>query len=44
MTVIIITHNSSIIPMGDRVIRIKNGQVTEQRKNEQPLSVDQIEW
>lgn len=44
MTVIIITHNSSIIPMGDRVIRIKNGQVTEQRRNEQPLSVDQIEW
>jgi len=44
MTVIIITHNSSIVPMGDRVIRVKNGQVTEQRVNPVPLSVDQIEW
>ena len=44
MTVIIITHNSSIVPMGDRVIRVKNGQVTEQRVNPAPLSVDQIEW
>lgn len=44
MTVIIITHNSSIVPMGDRVIRIKNGRVTEEKTNEHPLSVEQIEW
>ena len=42
--VIPFTHNSSIVPMGDRVIRVKNGQVTEQRVNPAPLSVDQIEW
>ncbi|MCD7956007.1 MAG: ABC transporter ATP-binding protein [Lachnospiraceae bacterium] len=44
MTVIVITHNSAIAPMADRVIRIKNGQVAELHLNEAPMSVADIEW
>ncbi|MCD7883870.1 MAG: ABC transporter ATP-binding protein [Lachnospiraceae bacterium] len=44
MTVIVITHNSAIAPMADRVIRIKNGRVSEMHLNEAPMSVADIEW
>lgn len=44
MTVIVITHNSALTPMADRVIRIKNGKVSEMRKNDHPVSVESIEW
>ena len=44
MTVIVITHNMSIAPMADRVIRIKNGKVREMRLNANPESVENIEW
>ncbi len=44
MTVVLITHNSAIAPMADRVIRIKNGQVSEIIENENPVSVETIEW
>lgn len=44
MTVIVITHNSAIAPMADRVIQIKNGKVASMKKNEQPVSVMDIEW
>ncbi|MCD8014551.1 MAG: ABC transporter ATP-binding protein [Lachnospiraceae bacterium] len=44
MTVIVITHNSAIAPMADRVIRIKNGQVADLYLNEEPMSVENIEW
>ena len=44
MTVIIITHNSALTGMADRIIRLKNGTVAEQRKNENAVSVDEIEW
>mgnify|MGYP002509677536 FL=1 len=44
MTVIVITHNSAIAPMADRVIRIKNGKVSESVKNEAPADVMSIEW
>ena len=44
MTVIVITHNSALTPMADRVIRIKNGKVTEMHRNEHPVSVETIEW
>ena len=44
MTVIIITHNSALTPMADRVIRIKNGKVSEMYRNEHPVSVETIEW
>lgn len=44
MTVIVITHNSAIAPMADRVIKIKNGKVSKMTKNDFPTSVEQIEW
>jgi putative ABC transport system ATP-binding protein len=44
MTVIVITHNSAIAPMADRVIKIKNGKVSSMAVNENPVSVDTIEW
>ena len=44
MTVIVITHNSALAPMADRVIRIKNGKVSKMTVNENPVSVDTIEW
>ena len=44
MTVIVITHNSARTPMADRVIRIKNGKVSEMHRNEHPVSVETIEW
>ncbi len=44
MTVILITHNSAIAPMADRVIHIKNGKVSEIIENENPVPVETIEW
>lgn len=44
MTVIIITHNSALAPMADRLIKIKNGKVAKMEKNTSPVSVDLIEW
>lgn len=43
-TVIVITHNQAICAMADRVIKIKNGSVSEQRINESPTPVERIEW
>ena len=44
VTVVVITHNSAITPMADRVIRIKNGTVFEMTCNPAPTPVEQIEW
>ena len=44
MTVIVITHNSAIAPMADKIIKIKNGQVDRILINAQPVPVEQIEW
>ena len=44
MTVILITHNSAIAPMADRVIKIKNGKVSKVTLNENPISVETMEW
>jgi len=44
MTVILVTHNSAIAPMADRVIRIKNSRVEEIIRNEHPTPVEEIEW
>ena len=44
MTVIVITHNQAIAPMADRLIHIKNGQVSGMELNEHPMSIDDIEW
>ncbi len=44
MTVIVITHNSAITPMADHVITIKNGKVSKEYYNENPVPVESIEW
>ena len=44
MTVILITHNSAIAPMADRVIHIKNGKVEKIIENAHPVPVETIEW
>ena len=44
MTVIIITHNSALCAMADRVIRVKNGTVTSNTVNEHPVPIEEIEW
>ena len=44
MTVIVITHNSAIAPMADRIIHIKNGKVSSMEKNANPIPVETIEW
>ena len=44
MTVIVITHNTAIAPMADKVIHVKNGRVDRIDLNEVPLPVEEIEW
>lgn len=44
MTVVLITHNSAIAPMADRVIHIKNGKVSKIVENPYPVSIELIEW
>ena len=44
VTVLIITHNSALTPIADRVIRIRNGQVAEMLTNDRPESIERIEW
>ena len=43
-TVLIITHNSAIAEMADRVIRINDAKVREMTVNDQPKLVAEIEW
>ena len=44
MTVLIITHNSALMPMGDRVVRLRSGRVLETWTNADPEDVERIEW
>ena len=44
MTVVIITHNSALTAMADRVIRVRSGQITDVRQNAAPMPVESIEW
>ena len=44
MTVVIITPNSALTAMADRVIRVKNGTVEQEYKNEAVTPVEEIEW
>ena len=44
MTVLIITHNTAIAPMADKVIYFKNGTAEKIEINQNPISVDKIEW
>lgn len=44
ITVLLITHNSALAPMADRLIRFKSGKVIETRCNSNPTPISQIEW
>ena len=44
MTVIIITHNTALAPMADKVIHFKNGKAEKIEINERPTSIEEIEW
>lgn len=44
ITVIIITHNSALAPMADRLIRFRSGRITEMTLNPHPTPVEKIEW
>ena len=43
-TVVVITHNSALTPMADRIIRIKNARVESMEKNIHIVPVEAIEW
>lgn len=44
ITVVLITHNTAITPMADRVIKMGSGKIVSDTINENPKSVDEIEW
>ena len=44
MTVIVITHNLALTPMGDKVIRVKSGRIDSVEINDNPTPVERIEW
>lgn len=44
MTVIVITHNMAICPMGDKVIHVKSGKISSIEINEHPMDIESIEW
>jgi putative ABC transport system ATP-binding protein len=43
-TVIVVTHNSAIAAMADRVIQVKNGQILQNEENKHPLPAARLEW
>ncbi|MCX8125808.1 MAG: ABC transporter ATP-binding protein [Dehalococcoidia bacterium] len=43
-TVIVVTHNSAIGAIADRVIRLRDGRITEIKRNEQPLAPEELSW
>ena len=43
-TIVIVTHNSALCDMADRVIRVKSGRIESETVNEKPIPVEQIEW
>ena len=43
-TVIVITHNTALTAMADRIIQVKSGQILSNKVNEHPVPVEQIEW
>ena len=44
ITIVLITHNSALAPMADRLIRFRSGKVVEMELNGHPTPVEQIEW
>jgi putative ABC transport system ATP-binding protein len=44
MTVVVITHNSAIAPIADKIISVKNGKISSVKRNENPVPIESIEW
>ncbi len=44
MTVVLITHNLSLCPIGNKVIKVKSGKILSEEINQNPSPVDEIEW
>lgn len=44
MTIIVITHNSALAPIADKIITVKSGKIASVKKNENPVSIESIEW
>ncbi|OHW63280.1 putative ABC transporter ATP-binding protein [Andreesenia angusta] len=44
MTVVVITHNSAIAPIADKIITVKSGQIESVQRNESPIDIESIEW
>lgn len=44
MTVVVITHNLALAPMGDKVIKVKNGKIDSIKINPSPTPIESIEW
>jgi putative ABC transport system ATP-binding protein len=44
ITVVVITHNSVIAPIADKIITVKSGKIASVMKNENPVSIESIEW
>ncbi|WP_163192247.1 ABC transporter ATP-binding protein [Clostridium thermarum] len=44
MTVVVITHNSAIAPIADKVITVKSGKIASIKRNENPAPIESIEW
>ena len=44
ITVVVITHNLALIPMGDQVIKVKSGLVDSIMENAHPVGIERIEW
>lgn len=43
-TVVIVTHNSAIAPIADRVIRMHDARVKSIETNEHPMDIEELEW
>ena len=43
-TVILVTHNSAIAGMGDRLVRVGSGVIESAEDNPQPLAAEEITW
>ena len=44
MTVVIITHNTALTAMADRIVILKNGEIAYVKLNESPIPVEELEW
>ena len=44
VSLITVTHNAAIGAMGDRVLRMRSGEIVSEERNEHPVEADEVEW